>query len=173
MKTFSVRIIVLLAFALFVPMIMWGQDVNTDYNKSTDFTKYKTFTWGKGTPAANPLMYQRIVAGVESRLDAKGLTNATDPTTADLLVAYHASVDTETQINTMGGGWRWGGMGSATVDKIPVGQLIVDMGDIKTQTFIWRGTASSTLSSNPDKVEKTLNKALDKMFKDFPPSASK
>jgi hypothetical protein len=39
--------------------------------------------------------------------------------------------------------------------------------------FVWRGTASSTISSNPQKVDKTLDKALTKMFDNYPPKPKK
>jgi hypothetical protein len=34
---------------------------------------------------------------------------------------------------------------------------------------LWRGTATDTVQSNPDKGIKTLNNAMKKMFKNFPP----
>lgn len=60
-------------------------------------------------------------------------------------------------------------MQTTTVDKIPTGQLSVDIGDPKTKKLLWLGTASDTLSDNPDKNQKKLNSALQKMFKKFPP----
>jgi len=38
---------------------------------------------------------------------------------------------------------------------------------------VWRGTASDTVSRNPDKNEKTLAKALTKLFSKFPPEPPK
>ncbi|MBV9087668.1 MAG: DUF4136 domain-containing protein [Acidobacteria bacterium] len=38
--------------------------------------------------------------------------------------------------------------------------------------MIWRGTASSDVSGNPDKNAKKLDQNLQKMFKHFPPRAS-
>ena len=43
-------------------------------------------------------------------------------------------------------------------------------GDVKNKTFIWRGTASDTLSDKPEKNQKKLEKALAEMFKKFPPT---
>jgi hypothetical protein len=34
---------------------------------------------------------------------------------------------------------------------------------------IWRGVSSDTLSNNPEKNEKKLDKAVDKMLEHFPP----
>ena len=60
-----------------------------------------------------------------------------------------------------------------TVDKIPTGQVTIDIGDAKTKKLAWMGTARDTLTNNPQKDEKNLNKALDKMFKKFPPPKAK
>ena len=44
------------------------------------------------------------------------------------------------------------------------------MADVKDKAFIWRGTASDTLSDDPEKNQKKLDKALAKMLKKFPPT---
>jgi len=173
----------LVAIVILVPITAAAQKVRTDFDKATSFAGFKTFAWREGTPAKNPLVDQRIIAGVESRLAAKGITKASSVETADLVIAYHAATDTETQINTYstggwgyGYGWGWGGGGGSTttnVQKIPVGELIVDMADVKQRKFVWRGTATATLSSKPEKNEKLINNALDKMFEAFPPGAAK
>jgi hypothetical protein len=74
----------------------------------------------------------------------------------------------------MGGWGRFGGgMGSAQVDKITQGQLVVDLADPKAKQFLWRGTANDTVNGNPDKLEKQITKALTKMFQKFPPTPGK
>ena len=141
----------------------------------------KTYSWTAGTPAQNPLMDQRITDGVDKRLAAKGLQKVDASANPDLVVLYHAAVGTETELNTMNsGGYRWGygwgggmGMSTTTVEKIPVGQLAVDIGDAKTKKVLWMGNAGDTLSDKPEKNEKKINSALDKMFKKFPPPVKK
>ena len=161
----------------------YAQKVNTDYDDKTDFSSYKTYSWAEGTRAANPLGHQRIVAGIDAQLAAKGWQKV--ESNSDVVVIYSAATSTKTQINTFdsGGPWggyrwgRWGGYGggtsTTTVQEIPVGQLVVDMADVKNKAFIWRGTASDTLSDKPEKNQKKLDKALAKMFKNFPPVPGK
>jgi hypothetical protein len=48
--------------------------------------------------------------------------------------------------------------------------LVVDIFDGNSKKLIWRGSSSETLSEKPDKNEKKLEKAVDEMFKHFPPS---
>jgi hypothetical protein len=64
-------------------------------------------------------------------------------------------------------------MATTTVDKIPVGQLVIDIGDAKTKKLLWMANSSDTLSDKPDKNQKKLDKALNKIFKDFPPRPPK
>jgi len=72
-----------------------------------------------------------------------------------------------------GGGWRWRGFGdgfaTTTVEKTPVGTLVLDIFDSTSKKLIWRGTASEVLSDKAEKNEKKVEKALTEMFKHFPP----
>jgi len=63
------------------------------------------------------------------------------------------------------------GMGTATTTVAPnrVGNLTVDMFQGGSKQLIWLGTASEVISSKPDKNDKKLNEAVEKMFKHFPP----
>lgn len=153
----------------------FGQKVTTDSAPNVDWSKYKTYAWGEGTPAQDPIMSQRIVAGIDAQLAAKGLTKVeTDP---DLVVLYHAATDQQKSVNWQNyGGWgrfggMGGGMGSAQVDTVIIGQLKVDLADFKAKQFLWRGTATDSLSSDPQKNAKKLDKALTKMFQKFPPKS--
>lgn len=71
-----------------------------------------------------------------------------------------------------GWGWRWGGgpgMVSTRVETYPVGTLVVDLFDAHSHQIVWRSAARQVLSDKPEKNTKKLNKAVTKMFKDFPP----
>ena len=147
----------------------FGQKVTTDSAPSVDWSKYHTYSWAEGTPAQDPLMGQRIVAAIDAQLAAKGLTKVeADP---DLVVLYHVATDQQKSLNWQNyGGWgRFGGMGSAQVDTVITGQLKVDLADYKAKQFLWRGTATDTVSSDPQKNAKKIDKAVTKMFQKFPP----
>ena len=181
MKHISFSVLVLMLFTASTALTARGQKVSVDFDKEANFAAYKTYAWTTGTPAQNQLMDQRITDGVDKRLAAKGLQKVDVNTNPDLVVLYHAAVGTETQLNTMntggyGWGYRWGGgmgMSTTTVEKIPVGQLTVDIGDAKTKKLLWLGNGADTLSDKPEKNEKKINSALDKMFKKFPPPIKK
>jgi len=172
----------------------FAQKVTVDFDKNTDFSKYKTYAFSAGTPTPLTLTNQRIEQAIEAQLVAKGLTKV--ESNPDLSVVYHCAVDKRTQLNTTSiggwgwgpgwgryGGWgAWGGLGGwggfggdaiTQVEEIPVGHLIVDIGDAAAKRYIWRGTATDTVSSDPEKNAKTINKAVRKMFEKFPPPEMK
>jgi hypothetical protein len=156
-----------------------AQKITTDYNREANFSQYKTFMWIKEPTTHNPLVQQRIVEDVNAALEARGLRLVKSD--ADVGVAAHAATQKERTLNTFydgfGGGWRWrwgGGFGTATttVQTYEVGTLVVDVFDTHTKEAVWRGTSEKTLSSNPEKNAANLNKAIDKMFRNFPPSSA-
>jgi hypothetical protein len=65
--------------------------------------------------------------------------------------------------------WLGRGMETTTVEKIPVGTLVVDIYDTGSERLVWRGLAHDQLSDKPDKNTQKLQKAVDKMFDKFPP----
>jgi len=48
--------------------------------------------------------------------------------------------------------------------------MIVDLYDAKTQSLVWRGIAQDTLSNNGNKNQQMVEKAIQKMFKQWPKS---
>jgi hypothetical protein len=165
----SSRIVMSFCFLLLIAGSALAQQVSVDFDKGTDFSKFKTFALATVAPAENPMLHQRIQAGIEAQLTLKGLQKVEK--NPDIIVSFHTASDTKVSVNTMGGGpfggWRWG-TGTATVNKTPIGQLIVDIGDVSSRKYVWRGTASGAMSSKSEKNEKALNSALAKMFQNFP-----
>ena len=48
--------------------------------------------------------------------------------------------------------------------------LTVDLVDNSDKEMVWRGVAKDTLADSSDKNVKMFNKAMDKLFKNFPPT---
>jgi len=151
-----------------------GQDVKTNYMPGTDFSKYHSYTWVNIEKGAHPnqIVDAQIKQAVDQQLSAKGMTK-TDNEKADLYVGYQIAVDQEKQWNAygMGGGVRWGGMGSATSSTINVGTLVLDMYDPATKQLVWTGNATKTIdpSSSQEKNQKNLDKTMEKLLKNYPP----
>ncbi|HYR84213.1 MAG TPA: DUF4136 domain-containing protein [Terriglobia bacterium] len=161
------------ALILLVAGLAIAQKVTTDFDRNTDFSKYRTFMWIKEpVEAKDPLMRQRLIEGVNAQLTAKGLQLVTAD--ADLGVSANVATQEKRTLNTFYDGfgrWGWGMGGNATttVDTYEVGTLVVDLFDTKTKQVVWRGTATDTVPDKPKKQEEKIEKALQKMFKDFPP----
>ena len=155
-----------------------AQDVHTDYDHKANFERYHTYSWAK-IETSNPLWQDRIKQAVDKELQAKGWQQV--PSDGDVVLTAVGSTENkeeyQTFYNNLGPGWYWGGFGDtvATTSKVdyPVGTLVLDMYDASNKHLIWRGTATDSLSKNPDKNEHKLEKAVDKMFKNFPPKESR
>jgi hypothetical protein len=157
-----------------------AQQVKTDFDRSTNFAQYKTYSWEK-VKTKDPLDVDRIKSAVNAVLAARGWTQVDSG--GDVCIMAMEVTNTQQTLNTfyngMGGGWGWrrfggGGFGEATTttDTYKVGTVVVDLFDAKTKQLIWRGSSSDTLSNNSDKNIKNLDKGVDKMFKKFPPASS-
>jgi hypothetical protein len=156
-----------------------AQDVTYNAMPGTDFSKYKTYKWVliKGAEQPNQIVDQQIKQSIDAQLVTKGLTKV-DTDTADLYVGYQVSITQAQQWNAygMGGGWRMGGgMATATSSTIQTGTLAVDLYDQAAKELVWRGSATKTLdtNANPTKRQSNLNKAMAKLFKNYPPPVKK
>jgi hypothetical protein len=152
-----------------------AQDVKSNFMPGTDFSKYHTYKWIniEGASHPNQIVDAEIKQAVDAQLATKGLTK-TDGDKADMYVGYQVAVDKQKQWNGygMGGGVRWGGgMATATSSTIDVGTLVLDMYDPTTKQLVWTGSATKTMdpSSNQQKNEKNLSKAMEKLLKNYPP----
>jgi hypothetical protein len=161
------------AFAVvLLPAFALAQDVNTDSDPKAPFATFKTYAWVKGEAAANPLNETRIHEGVVASLAKAGLKEAAE--NPDIVVATHAMAKEQKELYAtgMGGSYRWGGgMGTISAQTYVVGTLVVDIWDAKTKQLIWRGTAQDTMSDKPEKNAQKISKAIEKMFKNYPPKA--
>jgi hypothetical protein len=163
------------AGAMLFATAVFGQHVKTDYDRTTDFSQYKTYSWEK-VQTQDPLWVERIKSAVNAEMTAKGFAEVASG--GDVSVIAFEMTTTQRSLNTLydglGGGWRFGGgFGDATtVDAYKVGTLVVDLFDAKTKNLMWRGSASDTLSDKSDENIKNLNKGVQKMFDHFPPKAT-
>jgi hypothetical protein len=161
-----------------------AQDVKTDFDKAANFAAIKTFDIKIGTGWNNEIGEKRALAEFTEALSAKGWQKV--DANPDALVVMHGATEKQKNLNTFysgggmygGYGYRgWGGMGmgmgtaTTTVSEYLVGTLVVDIFEAKSKALMFRGTASDELSDKPEKNQKKLDKAANKMFKDFPPGS--
>lgn len=153
--------------------IGFAQDVSTDYDHNVSFPQYHTYEWAK-IQTEDPLWQSRIRDAVDKQLERKGWQRVDSGGQVALTAvgATENQKEYQTFYDNMGPGWWWGGFGptaTTTTINYRVGTLVVDAYDAQSKRLIWRGTASDTLSGNPDKNVAKLDKAVGKMFNHFPP----
>jgi hypothetical protein len=171
------NILASLGIVLLAATSAFAQQVKTDYDRSADFSQYKTYSWEK-VQTQDPLWVERIKEAVNSALAAKGWTQVpSGGNVAVVAIEMTRNQQTlDTFYNGFGRGWRWGGgFGDATttVENYKVGTLVVDLFDANSKKLVWRGSSSDTLSDKSDNNIKNLDKGVQKMFNHFPPEPKK
>ena len=93
----------------------------------------------------------------------------------DLLVSYRRALSKEKEFDSFGrGGLSWTGA-RVTSSTIEIGSLGVGLFDAASQQLVWRGSVTKTLDlkTDPDKNYRTLEKAMAKLFRNYPPGVRK
>ena len=101
----SFGIVLLLSTALL------AADVKTDYDRSTDFSQYKTYSWEK-VQTQDPLWVDRIKEAVNAALTAKGLTPVESG--GDIAILAMEMTQNHRTLNTYYDGFGGGFMGDYT-----------------------------------------------------------
>jgi hypothetical protein len=159
-----------------------AQEVQFDYDRSANFNAYKTYQWVdyREVQVGDQLLDQDIKRAVDAQLAGKGLRRVESG--GDLHVGYQAAISQEKQFDSLGWGggpyfggpWGWGNT-RVTSSTIDVGKLVIGLFDPSTKQLVWRGSASKTLDikKDPDKNYRNLEKAMAKLFRNFPPRSGK
>jgi hypothetical protein len=168
-------LVVLLPLVLLVE----AQKINIQYEKTIDFSKFKTYAWIPGTPVFDPHMDTYIQSRFVDELRRSGMIEA-PVNAADLLVTYHAAVGTDLNVGTAldptfaaSGGipiaghsiWETTGTGGTHVTK---GSIVLEILDRVTNRPVWIGTAKHTVSDAHHERWNEVEKALDKLFLRLP-----
>jgi hypothetical protein len=164
-----------------------AEKIRVHYDKSLDFTKFKTYGWAPHGAVAHPMLALDMVGAIEQELNSRGLTKVAE--NPDLLIEIYGAVDAEVSMtsnnpiyNATGGippfdpsmtspgdSLYWDSYyGNSTVVVYP-GQLVIDLINYKTKKLAWRAFAAEAISpNNPGKLESEANSTIAKMFKQYP-----
>jgi hypothetical protein len=158
---------------MFTASLAAAQTVAFDFDKTADFSRFKTYAWVPGTHAMDELNHKRVIIAIEDQLMAKGLAKVDASMHPDVLVAYHAGFGNDVRITATASGYRWGGIrsGSARAEQILTGALAVDIVEAATGSIVWRGVASRDVDVNasPERRDRNITKTAEKLFKHYPP----
>jgi Domain of unknown function (DUF4136) len=163
-----------------------AQKVKVGYNKSVDFSKFKTYTLKlPPAPTSRPLLYASVVGSIRHGIESKGLVSVEKG--GDLTVIAGGSLDygldsdnpladtcancQAPQVDVL----LWAGFepppGSAGKPQ-PKGILRLDFVDLASNKTVWVGTVAQKL--DPQKPDQSLQKvgaAIAKLLSQFPPKA--
>ena len=142
------------------------------------FLNYRTYKWVSipSPQQLDELTAAQLVGTLEVELARKGLSKSKSDS-ADLFIAYQVVRTGNKEPNHYDVGATYGsaggdtGNGGATITTIHSGQLILDMYDATSKKLIWRGIVSNAIDADakPDKKQKHMDKAVEKLLKDYPP----
>jgi hypothetical protein len=199
-KQGKVRRFTLLLSALFVLLLTdlaSGQTVKVNWQNRAPFSDYRTYTWKESKNQGAHFYRQWVQKDVDTELGERGLHKVAASQNPDVYIYYHVVGEEVTDSTTTDDGFGWGegdwgfsggwggwgdeGMGGMGMDMSQteaqprmMGILSVDIVDAKKKQLVWRGQATTDAISNSQKGdEKQVLKAIDKMFKQFPPKGTK
>ncbi len=169
-----------------------GIKVTSDYDKSADFTKYKTYSFYKWEEESDKQLTrfdkERIENAVGNEMDIRGYKYVEGE--ADLTVSLFVVLEQKTSktayTNHFGAGgpgyygyddwdydvgWGWG-MGHSTTtynetDYVD-GTLVIDVFDMSNRKLIWQGVGAGTVDEDPGKRQKKMPSEIKQIFSSFP-----
>lgn len=158
-----------------------AQKIKVEYDKSLDFSQFKTYAWGHHDAVSRPILALEIQGTIEGEFTKRGIKKVDE--NPDIYVVMYGSVDSDmsvTYFNPLYGGTgvippfdntfaMWGYLpGGTTSVQVHKGQLVVDVLGASQKKLIWRGQATEKLSDQKQKLQKQVHTAVDKMFQQYP-----
>lgn len=168
----AAQALVLSILALLAAHTARAQKVTLEFDRTIDFSKYKTFAIRDGrlnsaNPALNSeLVKKQIEADIQNDFTSKGLTFVPSGP-ADLNVRYTFGAVRRTEVEAYPAGWY--GWGTRYV-RVPYaeGTLVIDLRDPTTRSLVWR-TVTAEDKSDPVKLQGKLDAMVKKSADKYPP----
>ncbi len=165
-----------------------GINVQSSYDRSTDFDEYNTFAWYPAEAASNlrtgydPEIDRRVKTAVEAELIKKGMLP--DAESPNILIAYdialgndHQAPDTVSPAFGYGYSYWYGYRFNydvssipdyKTISQYPKGTLVIDLVNPKTNKLVWRGVTQAEIELDHTD-ESAIRGAINKIFLQYPP----
>jgi hypothetical protein len=171
-----------------------GPQVRTDYDRSADFTQYRSFAFASplGTDRAGyqTIVSQHLKAATQRELEARGLRR--DDAAPQLLVNFNAQLSDKVRVTTVPGpAWGMGygrgyygyraGLYSAwpwyrdetIVTPYQEGTLNIDVVDAARKQLVWEGVVIGTVTQAAlDDVQAAIDAAVAAAFAKYPVPAA-
>lgn len=181
----GMRKLPVLLFVLMPAACGFAQKVKVGYDKSADFSRYRTYTWNAPPiTQTRPLLYANVIGAIRSELETKELVSKDKD--GDLTLIAHGGID-----------YGFGSSSGVTDDScancqkplvdpmewtgksappggggtgLPKGTLELQFIDRAKNKVVWDGTVVQKL--DPEKKQQSLEKvnaAIKKLLMEFPP----
>jgi Domain of unknown function (DUF4136) len=175
--------ILLLAVVSLAASDAFAQKVKVGYDKQTDFSKYKTYSWAQpALPAARPVLFEAVIARVDVELRSKNLSHV--PSGGDLTIMPSGGVnfgiagEASTPYSPTYGGpppmlnatmWTGPGGTSSAGTYVPEGTLVLTFVERDSNKVVWSGSVKQKLDiQKKTKSLELADKAVIKLLKEFP-----
>ena len=147
-----------------------GQQVSVNYNHGQSFAQYHTYAWGSNNAnqIQNSILAQVAQQDIDNAMAAKGFQKVSEAQNPDLILTASGGERAQTSYNAWGMRGIGGGFGGITPEQNVEATMVVSLYNPKTQELLWRGIAQNTLSNNGNKNQQMVEKAVQKMFKQWP-----
>lgn len=161
--------------------------INSDYDKTADFTQYKTYSyygWSKDSDQLlNQLDKQRIESAFGNEFEKRGLGYVEDggDLIVTLFIVTQQKQQTTATTTTMGMGYggyygygpgygMGGGMATTNYNTYDytVGTLVVDIYDASAKQLVFESSGSGTIDENPKNRDKSTPQTVSAIMKSFP-----
>ncbi len=171
------KVLKLLILAVFFTSC--GAIVHYDYEKSTDFTQYKSYNYFDDIETGlSELDTKRLIKVMDRKLDTLGLTRTGNPD-------FYIDIQSRDFLNRnrpnvgVGVGGTGGNVGGGISVGMPLGgnqytrEIIIEFVDDTKDGVFWQAISESSFSENasPEKREENFIKLVDKIFSQYPPKS--
>lgn len=167
----------LCTFVLFVFGTGLSRAQSITFANGISFLNYKTYKWVTlpSTEQLDELTSNQLMGTIEVELGKKGLTR-TQSDNPDLLLAYEIASGKGKELKNLAIGTTYGSNGggggtTGTVTTIHSGELALNMYDAAKKQLVWRGLIDNAIAADakPDKKQKHMSAAIEKLLKHYPP----
>ena len=159
MKRFGVGLMVFLTVAVVSAQSPTKYGVTVVNQKKVDFTKFKSYSWTTGQPAADKTVDERIVAAIDAQFGSIGMTKV-ESSPSDVLVSYGAIRRTDVKVQKPGA--------TSPQTQYSVGTVYLLVLDPKDRTRLLQLRLDKPIDANPAAAGPAIDQAVAELFTKYP-----
>ncbi len=144
--------------------------IKSSFDKDTDFSQFRTYSWGKVSVPKDALYLEDWVRdAVEDELQKKGFHSASSDENADLLVNFGTSVNKRFGATSIPNKGPFRTNYEDEKKTYNETSLVIDFTDAKREKLVWRGWADGFVSDENDRKDYTVVEVVSRILDTFPP----